>query len=84
MAFTMHCKLIPQCYDAWPIRDEVLPPPPPGPIPSPPSGPDRLVRETQFLNRAARPHENLMVVQLLETATGQRYTRTVYRAWQGL
>ena len=45
---------------------------------------DRLVREIHFLDRAARPDRNLLIVQELETASGERYFRNRYQAWKGL
>ncbi len=46
--------------------------------------PDQLIRERQFVNRAAKPHENLMIVQLYKTSSGEQYTRTFFKAWKGL
>ena len=59
-------------------------PPLPDSIRGPQAPPDRLIQESQFLNRAAKPHENLTIVQLYETASGHQYTRNFYKAWRGL
>jgi hypothetical protein len=82
MPYTTSMPGLPEENDAVPYAGGAAPPM--DSVPAPPSGPNRLVREAHFLNRAARPDKNLMIVQEFETAAGERYTRTIYRAWKGL